>query len=311
MNKNLKTKEHYQSLNWDFNITFLEDIGKYKFSLKDNDLEYFAPTYNELINIFPHKLSEWLDDKFSKKDAVINEPINIADCNSRINIKLSQSVQYHLLKDAQSDGITVNHLVSNIISGYYGIFKRQKPLKKLYNPSQTLAVVNCAGTIDEIMNNHIYACGATGVAYSFKPFKYFGPYSQKEVSAIFEVKAAIDIEPTKKLTPDKCKIYWKNVSEDDEVLINELISKLNEKNNKFSKDRRNEIEKSNTRIFLLNGNNFAETRFIKNTPRGLYSTKKYFNDIASDCNNAKELAQKLNGKFWSNFDKDDSAEEQE
>lgn len=311
MNKNLKSKEHYQSLNWDFNIIYLDDISKYKFTLKGNDLEYFAPTYKELIDIFPQKFSEWYDDKASKEDAVINEPINVADCNSRINIKLSPSVQYHLIKESLSEGITVNQLVSNIIGSYYGIFKQPSYLSTSYNPSKTLAVVNCAGTIDEIMNNHIYACGSTGVAYSFKQFKYFGPYSQKEVSAIFEVKAVIDVEQTKKLTSDKCKIYWKNVSEDDEILINELISKLNEKNNEFSRDRKNKIEESCARIFLLNGNNFAETRFIKDTPRGLYSTKKYFNDIASDCNNAKDLAQKLNGKLWSDFKKEDITEEQE
>lgn len=313
MNKDHMTKKEYQELNWDFDASYLDDIGKYKFTLKENDLEYFASTYKELIDMFPQKLSEWLDVKLKQKEPKINKPISVGDCNGRINIKLSKSVQYHLLKEAQTEGITVNHLVSNIISKHYGVLNRrgQKPQENIYNPSQTLAVVNCAGTIDEIRENRIYACGATGVAYSFKQFKYFGPYSQKEVSAIFEVKAVIDIEPTKKLTSDKCKIYWKNVSEDDEVLINELLIKLNDKTNEFSVDRKKKIQTDNTRIFLLDEKNCAETRFIKDTLRGLYSTKKYFNNIANDCNSAKELAQKLNGRLWSEFEKEEITEELE
>lgn len=313
MSKEHLTKKEYQKLNWDFDASYLDDVGKYKFTLKENDLEYFASTYKELIDMFPQKLSEWLDVKLKQKEPKINKPISVGDCNGRINIKLSTSVQYHLLKEAQTEGITVNHLVSNIISRHYGLLTRdeEKSQGKIYNPSQTLAVVNCAGTIDEIMNNHIYACGSTGVAYSFKQFKYFGPYAHKKVSAIFEVKAVIDVKQTKKITPDKCKVYWKNFSENDEILITELLTKLNDENNDLSVERKNLIKKSNTRIFLLNENNFAETNFEKDTPRGLYSTKKYFNNIASDCNSAKELAQKLNGRLWSEFEKEEITKEQE
>lgn len=33
----------------------------------------------------------------------------------------------------------------------------------------------------------------------------------------------------------------------------------------------------------------------------MYSSKKYFWDIALDCKNSKELAEKLNGKEWEEF----------
>ena len=45
----------------------------------------------------------------------------------------------------------------------------------------------------------------------------------------------------------------------------------------------------------------TELNFEKDSKGGLLQSKKYFYDIAKNCNDINDLKNKLNGKKWSDF----------
>lgn len=307
MSKEFKSLEYYKSLHWDYNILFSEEEKTYALYLKDNDLSFSAESPEQLIKLLPVKIDEWLKNKISgkNKNSEIIEPLNLGDCNGRLNIKVSQSLHYKLLQNAVMEGLTINHLVNDILNSYYGKFSKARYTKKDYTPDNTLAVVNCATTLDEVRKFNIYACGTAGVGQTFKKFKYFGAYQNKNVSDLFEVRAVIDIEKTNDLKNAKCQVYWKNVNDDNEKLFKEVLSII-------AKDerRRGELASFANRVFLLS-NHIKDVTFKKDTHGGLYGTKKYFNDIATGCKNIQEFAEKINDKSWSEFDTSKIVDEQE
>lgn len=153
-----------------------------------------------------------------------------------------------------------------------------------------LDVVSCSGTLEEIEQG-VYMCPDTGGAYSHRRAKYFGPYSSKRVSDIFEIMAIVVIE--KNL--GDAKIKWKNKSVKDEKLIEQAKQKL--QNWQWRIDENKSVP---LQVFLLD--NRQETNFIKETSGGMLQSKKYFWDIATDCKNSQELAEKLRDKNWSDFE---------
>jgi hypothetical protein len=153
-----------------------------------------------------------------------------------------------------------------------------------------LDVVSCSGTLDEIKQG-VYMCPDTGGAYSHRRAKYFGPYSSKKVAEIFEIKAIIVIE--KNL--GEAKVKWKNESIKEDSLIEQAKIKL-----QTWEWRVDENKSVPLQVFLLS--NRAETNFLKETSGGMLQSKKYFWDIAIDCKNSKELADKLRDKNWGNFE---------
>lgn len=152
-----------------------------------------------------------------------------------------------------------------------------------------LEVVNCAGSFNEIDKN-VYICPNTGGAYSHRRAKYFGPYANKQVSKIFEVRAVVSID--RELGEGTVK--WNNSGEAQETLINQAKKIIND-----SEFRSNENQTVPLQVFLLEKD--ESTCFKKTTRGGMQSSKQYFWDIAIDCQNSKELAELLNGKSWSDF----------
>lgn len=153
-----------------------------------------------------------------------------------------------------------------------------------------LDVVNCSGTLEEIEQG-VYMCPDTGGAYSHRRAKYFGPYSNKKVSDIFEISAIVVIE--KNL--GDAKIKWKNKNIKDETLIEQAKQKL--QNWQWRIDENKSVP---LQVFLLE--NRQETNFIKETSGGMLQSKKYFWDIATDCKNSQELAEKLRDKNWGDYE---------
>jgi hypothetical protein len=153
-----------------------------------------------------------------------------------------------------------------------------------------LDVVSCSGTINEI-NQNVYMCPDTGGAYSHRRAKYFGAYASKEVADIFEIKAIVVIEKGQ----SEARIKWKNVLAQNNELLKEAITKL-----KMWQGRIEENKSVPLQVFLLDKR--AKTKFIKETSGGMYQSKKYFWDIATDCEDSKELADKLIGRTWGEFD---------
>jgi len=153
-----------------------------------------------------------------------------------------------------------------------------------------LDVVSCSGTLEEIEQG-VYMCPDTGGAYSHRRAKYFGPYSSKKVADIFEINAIVVIE--KNL--GEAKIKWKNKNIKDETLIEQAKQKL--QNWQWRIDENKSVP---LQVFLLD--NRQETNFVKETSGGMLQSKKYFWDIATDCENSQELAEKLRDKNWGDYE---------
>jgi hypothetical protein len=151
-------------------------------------------------------------------------------------------------------------------------------------------VVNCKGTMKEI-NQNVYMCPDTGGAYSHRRANFFGAYTDKKVSDIFEIKAIVVIE--KNLGQGKIK--WNNTNEKQSSLIQEATNKL-----KIWQWRIDENKSVPLQVFLLEKG--EKTNFSKETSGGMWQSKKYFWDIAIACKTSKELADKLRDKKWGNFD---------
>lgn len=153
-----------------------------------------------------------------------------------------------------------------------------------------LDVVSCSGTMDEI-NESVYMCPDTGGAYSHRRAKYFGAYASKKVENLFEIKAIVVIE--KNL--EDAKLKWSNSNAKKESLIQEAKEKLQKWQRRVDENKSVPLQ-----VFLLDKR--EKTDFKKETSGGMLQSKKYFWDIATDCNNSKELALKLKGRTWGEFE---------
>ena len=146
-----------------------------------------------------------------------------------------------------------------------------------------LDVVNCAKLPDDILNGEVYMCPAQGGAYSHKRSMYFGFYRNKKVEKIAIIEAVIDVE-------DRAtgEMRWKNVEGKDEAFIQKAIEKVISLRDEYP-----------TRVFLLG--DLFDTEFRKNTRGGLMGSKVYFDVSSLHPQGGKDLALKLSGEEWSNF----------
>lgn len=152
-----------------------------------------------------------------------------------------------------------------------------------------LDVVSCSRTIEEVRNG-VYMCPNIGGAYNHRRAKYFGPYLQKAVKTIHEIRAIVVIE--KNL--GQASIKWNNSGENADILKQEAINKLQQWAWRIEENKSTDLQ-----VFLLSEG--FETNFKKETSRGMLQSKKYFWDIAIDCKSSKELADKLRDKNWSDY----------
>jgi hypothetical protein len=83
--------------------------------------------------------------------------------------------------------------------------------------------------------------------------------------------------------------------EEQETLIEQARQKL--QNWQWRIDENKSVP---LQVFLLD--NRQETNFVKETSGGMLQSKKYFWDIATDCKNSHELAEKLRDKNWGEYE---------
>lgn len=207
------------------------------------------------------------------------------------------------LKKAEQDNIILKTLSFEELIGYMKIVCNSENLIRFLNEFEIfldnkkllpkwkylLDVVNCAGSMQEIQNFHAYICPKIGSSYSHRRAKFFGPYSSKKVEEIYEIKGVV-------ITDKNIKDYsvkWKDNGIDEKDLIKDAETIIKQ-------CRPNEYKSSSFQVFLLE--NGAPTNFIKDSPGGLYQSKKYFWEIAEDCRLSSELAAKLKDKNWSDFE---------
>lgn len=147
-----------------------------------------------------------------------------------------------------------------------------------------LDVINCAGLPDDVLKGKVYMCPAEAGAYNHGRCKYFGMYRQKKVEEIALIRAVVDVESS-----SQSKLLWKNNDKNTSDLLTEA-------QNKVTQLRPGEYP---TRVFLLD--ELYDTNFIKDSPGGMLGSKQYFNIFRLNAENAKELAEILTGRFWSEF----------
>lgn len=155
-----------------------------------------------------------------------------------------------------------------------------------------LDVVNCSGTKGEIESN-VYICPNTGGSYSHQHAKYFGAYWEKKVNYLFEIDAVVIVN-------ENCldaHIAWINNDElNEKDLKNKAVDII--KRNEW---RLKENMQKSLQVFLLS--NRRDVSFVKESSGGMFGSKIYFKDIATDCITIDDLANKINNRNWGDFNK--------
>jgi hypothetical protein len=150
-----------------------------------------------------------------------------------------------------------------------------------------LDVVNCTVSFDSVLEHKIYTCPAKGGAYNHRRSLYFGTYRNKCVEQVAQIKAVIDLESEDKAD---ATIVWKNDGRSDQELFEIAI------------ERRQKIGEFwyPVRVFVLG--DMHGTSFVKASSGGMFVSKQYFDIGRLKVSNAEELATKLKGKTWENYE---------
>jgi hypothetical protein len=149
-----------------------------------------------------------------------------------------------------------------------------------------LDVVNCKLTFDSVLQHKIYRCPAQGGQYNHRRSLYFGTYRNKHVEQIAKIEAVVDIE-----SQDEANLLWSNDSGLEIKLIKEIALERLQKTGDSYYPRR---------VFVLS--NLFPTDFIKASSGGMQSSKQYFDIRKLKVVDAEDLAEKLRGKTWENYE---------
>jgi hypothetical protein len=150
-----------------------------------------------------------------------------------------------------------------------------------------LDVVNCAGLPDDVLVGRVYMCPATSGAYSHIRCKFFGMYREKRIERVALIEAVVDVEAA-----DLAKVKWQNVSRAKEELKKLAMTKVH--------DLRPGVFP--TRVFLLGP--LYETDCRKDSPGGMYNSKRYFDVSWLQVKDAEQLANRLKEIPWSKFNEE-------
>jgi hypothetical protein len=153
--------------------------------------------------------------------------------------------------------------------------------------SNYLDVVNCATMYREILDGNVYLCPATGGHYNHRRCRFFGMYREKCVSLVALIRSVVDVT-----NPTSATIRWKNTDDTNDDLIKLATAAVQ----RFRPDR------YPVRVFVLEQP--VKTSFTKDTKGGMLGSKQYFDISHLNAKSAEELAQKLQGKTWSNYRND-------
>lgn len=150
-----------------------------------------------------------------------------------------------------------------------------------------LDVVNCGSTRHEVLNDNVFMCPDTGGTYSHRRAQYFGTYWDKTVSQVYMIDAIVSVG----LNESALEIKWKNdLAKTDSELKSRALTAVRTY-------RTDEIKRNPIQVFLLS--NCHNVDFRKDSPGGLYGSKKYFE--IKECKNIDDLAAIINNSIWSKF----------
>ncbi|NES07347.1 MAG: hypothetical protein F6K22_33860 [Okeania sp. SIO2F4] len=225
------------------------------------------PGRKVLIALANHEQDEPNDQAFSNVK-------NIAKADNILFLPIS--FEYFL------ESIKLSNLTKNLADAINDLEEYFNEENLLPSWKYRLDVVNCAGTYDDVIKHKIYVCTAKGGSYSHSRSLYLGIYRNKQVDWVAKTEAVVDIE-----SEEEFSLKWKNVNKSDEELA------------EAAKIRRSYVDDSwyPARVFLLT--DLHPTDFRQTTPGGMQSSKQYQN--IGNVNNAKDLAEKLQGKTWEEY----------
>lgn len=150
----------------------------------------------------------------------------------------------------------------------------------LPNWKYRLDVVNCARSMDSVINNNVYVCPEAIGAYKHNKCKYFGIYKDKAVKNIAEIVAIVDV-----YINDEMRVKWiLNSDKSEKEIIDIAKEKLCIINEKYRP----------IQLFILK--NFINTNFEKTSSGGMFGSKQYFE--FHGVQNINDLAQKLQLEKW-------------
>jgi hypothetical protein len=288
-------------------FTQQDNISKNK--NKKNSIADLRITQTEFELIFEIKTTDWFyQEQFDKYIS------NLEDSNIKSNKVIFALTTEFLENDklnfakniAQSKGIILqqltfqnllNQLKINKVNDEYYLQFLQEFEEFLENENllptweSTLDVVNCASSMDEAKKG-FYSCPDSKGAYNHKRTKYFAPYKNKKVESIFEIDAVLILNYNNGIVVETIK--YNNSKYSQKELEDRALGLIQEFPHRIK-----ELQRYPLQVFLLS--NEEKTDFIKDSKGGLFGSKKYFDDIAKDVKNSKELADKLKGKVWSEF----------
>ncbi len=147
-----------------------------------------------------------------------------------------------------------------------------------------LDVVNCAGTLQRVLDQQAYACPTSGGAYSHARSRFFGAYKDKKVQHVAEVEAVVDVGPRDEA------ILWKNGAAADGDLKARARNALLRWGDGLMPGR----------VFLLG--DLHDTEFTKDSKGGMFGSKIYFDVTSLEASDAGALAASLRGRPWSELD---------
>ena len=153
-----------------------------------------------------------------------------------------------------------------------------------------LDVTNCKASLNEIEAG-AYMCPDSGGAYSHRRARFFGAYAWKKVASIHEIRGLVAVG----VKQQDCHVRWKNISEPDTPLKAQAVGMIRRWDYRVRENADTPLQ-----VFLLGPGH--ETDFVKSTSGGMWQSKKYFWEIAQDCRSAQELADKLRGRTWEEFE---------
>lgn len=183
-----------------------------------------------------------------------------------------------LLQSLRIDGLPKN--LADAVSDLEAFFNEEDLLPSW---QRWLDVVNCAGIPEDVTEARAYLCPTKGGAYTHARCKYFGMYREKRVEVVAPIEAVVDVD-----LEGGSELKWTNVEAPADSLVQRAIRTVQER--RPSRD-------GATRVFLLG--DLQETDFRKDSPGGMLGSKLYFDFTRLEPRDAKDLAEKLRGRMWS------------
>lgn len=150
---------------------------------------------------------------------------------------------------------------------------------------QTMLIVNCARSWQEVEREHVYICPSEGANHKHKLSRYFGVYHNLKVSHVANIEAVIDVYPGNTTTT-----RWIGGGGKESDYQQKAIAYVN---------RLRPQTDIPLQVFILGYP--QATDFKKGSPGGMQGSKQYMDVSSLEVDTAGYLALKLNGRLWSDF----------